>query len=99
MTHNRRRALRQPLSPEHKEAISRRWTPERREAWRQWVLRNQPWKRVKVRKSAEWREHLAGIRKTVDGIKSREVRDEKKALHEAISQCRRALRESGFKCG
>lgn len=84
MTDSIRPGRHRSLSPQHKEAISRRWTPERREAWRQWVLQNRPWERVKVRKTPEWRDHLATICKRVDGFESKAFAEERRALNEAL---------------
>ena len=84
MTASNKDGRNRPLSPEHKAAISRRWTPERREAWRQWVLQNRPWERVKVRKTPEWRDHLATICKRVDGFESKAFAEERRALNAVL---------------
>ncbi len=88
MTDTQQRGHRKTLSPAHRAAISQKWTPERREAWRQWVLENRPWERVKVRKTSEWRDHLASICTKVDGIKSKEFREERRRLRDAVAHCR-----------
>jgi hypothetical protein len=75
------------MSEKHREAGRKGWTPERREAWRQWVLANRPWERVKVRRTAEWRDHLASICKKVDGIKSKDFREERRLLRESMQEC------------
>lgn len=85
-------AVRKGWTPERREAASRAWTPERREAWRQWVLENRPWERVKVRKTPEWREHLASICKKVDGYESKAFGEERRLLKLAIAVCEAHLK-------
>ncbi len=75
------------MSEKHRNAGRTGWTPERREAWRKWVLENRPWERVKVRRTPEWREHLASICKKVDGYESKAFADEKRLLRMAIADC------------
>jgi hypothetical protein len=79
------------MSEQHRAAGRSGWTPERRETWRQWVLQNRPWERVKVRKTPEWRDHLASICKKVDGIKSKDFREEKWILREAVAHCQASV--------
>lgn len=78
-------AVRRGWTPERREAARRAWTPERREAWRQWVKENRPWERVKVRRTEEWRDHLASICKRVDGYESLAFKKERFELNAEIA--------------